>query len=94
MDSFFMNTINADEKNKSELFKDVAGKFPDLTEHYISELRRNLDDYLLELHSLEQKNDVLAQDLKNVKNELYLIKSSRVWKARNTLASFIGKKPV
>lgn len=98
-DSMLSNIF--DLEYADEVKRQVAVDFPDITQSYISAIRKDylttkaeLDQLAPQHEALKDEYSKMSQHAKNIEKQLELIKTSKVWKARNKAARLMGKNEV
>lgn len=81
-------------KTKKEIMNQLGNTIPDAKDIVIESQAMNLQGLIKEIRYRDATITELLSVIKSKEAEINDIKSSRIWKLRNTIARFIGKKQV
>jgi glycosyltransferase involved in cell wall biosynthesis len=90
----FKNIIGADRKYGGQSFLEAVSKFPEKAEAFAIDWHSEMINKDKKIEELNRDNQEKSVQLSAKEHEITLIKSSRVWKARNKAARIIGKEPI
>jgi glycosyltransferase involved in cell wall biosynthesis len=97
-----LNTLmKVDAKYNEKLFARAAQSHPEIISRLIIKQQKQIENETKELSKQEEQIKSISEESYNVKSELTntkeqlrLLRASRVWKLRNTLVKLVGKKPI
>lgn len=89
-----LRLIDIDTQQGTKLLEKISHQFPEVNATMLIDLGQEVQKLRREIENLQHMNRDKDVIIISQRDELVLIKNSRVWKARNMTAKYIGKKEV